>query len=58
MKQYVCKVVGDESNDLVILFPEDLLKALDLHLGEYLLWEINGKEIKVKKTNLIDSKEQ
>ena len=54
---YITKVVKDEeTGELGILIPEELLKELDLHLDELLNWELNenNNSIRITKTKIID----
>lgn len=55
-KVHLSKVIEDEDGNTVMLFPEDLLKALNLVPNEILSWDIRPDGIYIKRTNIIDNK--
>lgn len=58
-KKFITKVIKDDSGDLSFIFPEDLWKELDLHIGEVLVWEVTDENsIVLRKANLIDTTTQ
>lgn len=53
-KKWLTKVIT-EGDDIVVLFPQQLLDYLNLHEGEVLLWtaDDDGK-VTIEKTNIVD----
>lgn len=55
-KTYLSKVVEDENGDLVMLFPEELLKAMKLVTNEVLHWDIRDDGVFiVNRTKIINN---
>lgn len=59
-KIFTTKVLKDEeTGELGILIPEELLKELDLQIGQLLEWKINDDDtVLITKTKIVDTTEQ
>jgi antitoxin component of MazEF toxin-antitoxin module len=59
-KVFATKVLKDEeTGELGILIPEELLKELDLQIGQLLEWKINDDDtVTITKTKIVDTTEQ
>jgi len=59
-KVFATKVLKDEeTGELGILIPEELLKELDLQIGQLLEWKINDDDtVLITKTKIVDTTEQ
>ena len=58
-KTFTTKVLkDDESGELGILIPEELLHSLNLQVGQLLEWKIeDDNTVIITKTNILDSKQ-
>lgn len=56
MKTYLTKVVADEDGTTVLLFPEELIKAMSLKENEILEVNVEGDQIVFTRKNFIDTK--
>jgi hypothetical protein len=52
-KIYATKVI-EEDGELIMLFTQELLDALDLSDGEILAWEVEDDSIMIKRKMKID----
>lgn len=55
-KQFITKVIRNDTGDLTLIFPEELWTELDLHIGEVLVWEgTDENSFVIRKAKLIDT---
>lgn len=54
--KYLSKVIHDEDGNTVMLFPEDLMRALRFKENEILEWNVSGGRIVIERRNIIDNK--
>lgn len=54
--RYLSKVVHDEDGNTIMLFPEDLMRALRFRENEILEWNVSGGRIVIDRRNIIDNK--